>query len=57
MVRLIEIVIALMFVVGVNGCINGWNVKVVELIGFFVEEVMGKFLVYDFIYKEFEEVV
>lgn len=57
MVWLIEIVIVLIFVVDFLGFINGWNVKVVEFMGFFVGDVMGWLLVNDLIFEEFVEVV
>uniref|UniRef100_A0A7N2N9K9 Phytochrome n=1 Tax=Quercus lobata TaxID=97700 RepID=A0A7N2N9K9_QUELO len=57
MVRLIETATAPIFAVDVDGCINGWNAKVAELTGLSVEEAMGKSLVRDLIYKEYEETV
>ncbi|KAM4127045.1 hypothetical protein ACJW30_02G060900 [Castanea mollissima] len=57
MVRLIETATAPIFAVDVDGCINGWNAKVAELTGLSVEEAMGKSLVHDLIYKEYEETV
>ncbi|OAY56134.1 phytochrome B [Manihot esculenta] len=57
MVRLIETATAPIFAVDVDGCINGWNAKVAELTGLSVEEAMGKSLVHDLIYKEYEEIV
>ncbi|XP_030930067.1 phytochrome B-like [Quercus lobata] len=57
MVRLIETATAPIFAVDVDGCINGWNAKVEELTGLSVEEAMGKSLVRDLIYKEYEETV
>lgn len=55
MVRLIETATAPIFAVDVDGCINGWNVKVAELTGLSVDEAMGKSLVQDLVYKESEE--
>ncbi|KAK9992095.1 hypothetical protein SO802_027080 [Lithocarpus litseifolius] len=57
MVRLIETATAPIFAVDVDGCINGWNAKAAELTGLSVEEAMGKSLVRDLIYKEYEETV
>ncbi|KAB5534323.1 hypothetical protein DKX38_017409 [Salix brachista] len=57
MVRLIETATAPIFAVDVDGRINGWNAKVAELIGLSVEEAMGKSLVHDIVYKEYEETV
>lgn len=57
MVRLIETATAPIFAVDVDGCINGWNVKVAELTGLSVDEAMGKSLVQDLVYKESEETV
>nr|AHZ89696.1 phytochrome B [Dimocarpus longan] len=57
MVRLIETATAPIFAVDVQGCINGWNAKVAELTGLSVEEAMGKSLVHDLIFKEYEETV
>ncbi|KAL1320777.1 hypothetical protein AAHE18_14G081500 [Arachis hypogaea] len=57
MVRLIETATAPIFAVDVDGRINGWNAKVAELTGLPVDEAMGKSLVHDLVYKEFEETV
>ncbi|KAE8658762.1 Phytochrome B [Hibiscus syriacus] len=57
MMRLIETAIASMFVVDVEGCINGWNAKIAELTGLLVEEAMRKSLVHDLVYKESQETV
>jgi phytochrome B len=57
MVRLIETATAPIFAVDVDGRINGWNAKVAELTGLSVEEAMGKSLVHDLVYKEYEEIV
>ncbi|KAK1592078.1 hypothetical protein Q3G72_019053 [Acer saccharum] len=57
MVRLIETATAPIFAVDVHGRINGWNAKVAELTGLSVEEAMGKSLVHDLVYKEYEETV
>lgn len=57
MVRLIETATAPIFAVDVNGLINGWNAKVAELTGLPVEEAMGKSLVHDIVFKEYEETV
>lgn len=57
MVRLIETATAPIFAVDVQGRINGWNAKVAELTGLSVEEAMGKSLVHDLVYKEYEETV
>ncbi|KAJ6902789.1 phytochrome B isoform X3 [Populus alba x Populus x berolinensis] len=57
MVRLIETATAPIFAVDVDGCINGWNAKVAELTGLSVEKAMGKSLVHDLVYKEYEETV
>ncbi|KAJ4722007.1 Phytochrome [Melia azedarach] len=57
MVRLIETATAPIFAVDVHGCINGWNAKVSELTGLSVDEAMGKSLVHDLVYKEYEETV
>ncbi|KAH9683836.1 Phytochrome B [Citrus sinensis] len=57
MVRLIETATAPIFAVDVHGCVNGWNAKVAELTGLSVEEAMGKSLVHDLVYKEYEEIV
>lgn len=57
MVRLIETATAPIFAVDVDGRINGWNAKVAELTGLSVEEAMGKSLVLDLVYKEYEETV
>ncbi|XP_044498651.1 phytochrome B [Mangifera indica] len=57
MVRLIETATAPIFAVDVNGLINGWNAKVAELTGLPVEEAMGKSLVHDLVFKEYEETV
>uniref|UniRef100_A0A2P2MH24 Uncharacterized protein MANES_03G205100 n=1 Tax=Rhizophora mucronata TaxID=61149 RepID=A0A2P2MH24_RHIMU len=57
MVRLIETATAPIFAVDVDGHINGWNAKVAELTGVSVEEAMGKSLVHDLVYKEYEETV
>ncbi|CAL0309246.1 unnamed protein product [Lupinus luteus] len=57
MVRLIETATAPIFAVDVDGRINGWNAKVSELTGLPVDEAMGKSLVHDLVYKEYEETV
>ncbi|KAM0001186.1 putative PAS domain, phytochrome, PAS domain superfamily [Helianthus debilis subsp. tardiflorus] len=57
MVRLIETAIVPILTVDVEGRITGWNVKVAELTGLSVENVMGKSLVQDLVYKESEETV
>ncbi|XP_007035807.2 PREDICTED: phytochrome B isoform X2 [Theobroma cacao] len=57
MVRLIETATAPIFAVDVEGLINGWNAKVAELTGLSVEEAMGKSLVHDLVYKEYQETV
>ncbi|XP_024462892.2 phytochrome B isoform X2 [Populus trichocarpa] len=57
MVRLIETATAPIFAVDVDGCINGWNAKVAELTGLSVDKAMGKSLVHDLVYKEYEETV
>ncbi|CAK7326342.1 unnamed protein product [Dovyalis caffra] len=57
MVRLIETATAPIFAVDVDGHINGWNAKVAELTGLSVEEAMGKSLVHDLVYKEYENTV
>lgn len=57
MVRLIETATAPIFAVDVHGRVNGWNAKVAELTGLSVEEAMGKSLVRDLVYKEYEEIV
>lgn len=57
MVRLIETATAPIFAVDVDGCINGWNGKVAELTGLSIEEAMGKSLVHDLVYKEYQETV
>ncbi|XP_022741853.1 phytochrome B-like [Durio zibethinus] len=57
MVRLIETASAPIFAVDVEGCINGWNAKVAELTGLSVEDAMGKSLVYDLVYTEYQETV
>ncbi|KAJ6726532.1 PHYTOCHROME [Salix purpurea] len=57
MVRLIETATAPIFAVDVNGCINGWNAKVAELTGLSVDKAMGKSLVHDLVYKEYEGTV
>ncbi|XP_050219399.1 phytochrome B-like isoform X2 [Mercurialis annua] len=57
MVRLIETATAPIFAVDVSGCINGWNEKAAELTGLSIEEAMGKSLVHDLIFKEYEETV
>ncbi|XVE82276.1 hypothetical protein DITRI_Ditri15bG0135200 [Diplodiscus trichospermus] len=57
MVRLIETATAPIFAVDVEGRINGWNAKVAELTGLSVEEAMGKSLVHDLVYKEYQETV
>ncbi|GKV45018.1 hypothetical protein SLEP1_g52151 [Rubroshorea leprosula] len=55
MVRLIETATAPIFAVDIDGCINGWNAKVAELTSLSVEEAMGKSLVHDLVYKEYQE--
>ncbi|PHT51485.1 Phytochrome B [Capsicum baccatum] len=55
MVRLIETATAPIFVVDVEGRINGWNAKVAELTGLSVDEAMGKSLVHDLVHKESQE--
>ncbi|KFK36127.1 phytochrome d [Arabis alpina] len=57
MVRLIETATVPILAVDRDGCINGWNAKIAELTGLSVEEAMGKSLVRDLIYKEYEETV
>ncbi|XVF66104.1 hypothetical protein PTKIN_Ptkin10aG0007600 [Pterospermum kingtungense] len=57
MVRLIKTTSAPIFTVDVEGCINGWNAKVAELTGLPVEDAMGKSLVRDLVYKEYQETV
>ncbi|CAN0855388.1 Phytochrome B [Linum grandiflorum] len=57
MVRLIETATAPIFAVDVDGRINGWNAKVAELTGLSVEEAMGKSLVHDLVYQEYQETV
>ncbi|XWS08486.1 hypothetical protein CRYUN_Cryun40dG0006600 [Craigia yunnanensis] len=57
MVRLIETATAPIFAVDVEGRINGWNAKVAELTGLSVEEAMGKSLVQDLVYKDYQETV
>ncbi|KAE8708823.1 Phytochrome B [Hibiscus syriacus] len=57
MARLIETATAPIFAVDVEGRINGWNAKVAELTGLSVEEAMGKSLVHDLVYKEYQETV
>ena len=57
MVRLIETASAPIFAVDVEGRINGWNAKVAELTGLSVEDAMGKSLVHDLVYKEYQETV
>ncbi|KAM7257826.1 hypothetical protein ACFE04_013567 [Oxalis oulophora] len=57
MVRLIETATAPIFAVDTDGRVNGWNAKAAELIGLSVEEAMGKSLVNDLVFKEYEEVV
>ncbi|GLT81504.1 hypothetical protein SLA2020_528860 [Shorea laevis] len=57
MVRLIETATAPIFAVDVDGHINGWNAKVAELTSLSVEEAMGKSLVHDLVYKEYQETV
>ncbi|XP_010548998.1 PREDICTED: phytochrome B [Tarenaya hassleriana] len=57
MVRLIETATVPILAVDVEGRINGWNGKIAELTGLSVEEAMGKSLVRDLIYKEYEETV
>ncbi|KAJ6768515.1 TWO-COMPONENT HISTIDINE KINASE [Salix koriyanagi] len=57
MVRLIETATAPIFAVDVDGCINGWNAKVAELTGLSVDKAMGKSLVHDLVYKEYEGTV
>ncbi|GLT32626.1 hypothetical protein SLA2020_072800 [Shorea laevis] len=57
MVRLIETATAPIFAVDIDGRINGWNAKVAELTSLSVEEAMGKSLVHDLVYKEYQETV
>ncbi|KAJ6318147.1 hypothetical protein OIU76_013651 [Salix suchowensis] len=57
MVRLIETATAPIFAVDVDGCINGWNAKVAELTGLSVDKAMGKSLVHNLVYKEYEGTV
>ncbi|XVF28204.1 hypothetical protein REPUB_Repub15cG0008900 [Reevesia pubescens] len=57
MVRLIETATAPIFAVDVEGHVNGWNAKVAELTGLSVEEAMGKSLVHDLVFKEYQETV
>ncbi|KAF1890643.1 hypothetical protein Lal_00013238, partial [Lupinus albus] len=57
MVRLIETATAPIFAVDIDGRINGWNAKVSELTGLAVTEAMGKSLVHDLVFKEYEETV
>ena len=57
MVRLIETATAPIFAVDAEGCINRWNAKVAELTGLSVEDAMGKSLVHDLVYKEYQETV
>ncbi|OIV95938.1 hypothetical protein TanjilG_27042 [Lupinus angustifolius] len=57
MVRLIETATAPIFAVDIDGRINGWNAKVSELTGLTVDEAMGKSLVHDIVFKEYEETV
>lgn len=57
MVRLIETATVPIFAVDSDGMINGWNAKVAELTGLSREDAMGKSLVHDLVFKEFEEVV
>lgn len=56
MVRLIETATAPIFVVDVEGHVNGWNAKFAELTGLSVEEMMRKSLVHDLVHKESEEI-
>ncbi|KAI4371374.1 hypothetical protein MLD38_019617 [Melastoma candidum] len=57
MVRLIETATAPIFGVDGAGRINGWNAKMAELTGLSVEEAMGKSLVHDLVFEEWEETV
>lgn len=57
MVRLIETATAPILAVDVEGHINGWNAKAAELTGLSVEEAMGKSLVHDLVYEEYQETV
>ncbi|KAM7280036.1 hypothetical protein ACFE04_007170 [Oxalis oulophora] len=57
MVRLIETATAPIFAVDDDGCVTGWNAKVAELTGISDEEAIGKSLVSDLVYKEYEEKV
>ncbi|KAF5737064.1 Phytochrome B isoform 1 [Tripterygium wilfordii] len=57
MVRLIETATAPIFAVDTDGCVNGWNAKTAELTGLSIEEAMGKSLVHDLVYKEYQEAV
>ncbi|MBA0725411.1 hypothetical protein Golax_022002, partial [Gossypium laxum] len=57
MVRLIETATAPILAVDVEGRINGWNAKAAELTGLSVEEAMGKSLVHDLVYEEYQETV
>ncbi|KAF5752131.1 Phytochrome B isoform 1 [Tripterygium wilfordii] len=57
MVRLIETATAPIFAVDTDGCLNGWNAKTAELTGLSIEEAMGKSLVHDLVYKEYQETV
>ncbi|KAF3322667.1 phytochrome B [Carex littledalei] len=57
MVRLIETATVPIFAVDSDGRINGWNAKAAELTGLSREDAMGKSLVHDLVFKEFEEVV
>lgn len=47
MVKLIETIIAFIFVVDVDGCINVWNVKVSELTRLPIKEALEKSLVHE----------
>ncbi|XVE65508.1 hypothetical protein DITRI_Ditri08aG0005400 [Diplodiscus trichospermus] len=57
MVRLIETASAPIFAVDVEGRVNGWNAKVAELTGLSVADAMGKSLVHDLVYEEYQETV
>uniref|UniRef100_A0A1J3ELE5 Phytochrome n=2 Tax=Noccaea caerulescens TaxID=107243 RepID=A0A1J3ELE5_NOCCA len=57
MVRLIETARVPIFAVDIDGCVNGWNAKIAEMTGLSVEEAMGKSVVRDLIYREYEEAV
>ena len=54
---LIDSANAPIFGIDINGCVNEWNKKSAELVGYTTEEVMGRDLVQEFISPEYRNAV